>query len=331
MTEHIDRIIKAHFEGKASEKERLMLEQWLASSKENTETFRLLEEVWSQPLVRPKYAHAEDVRDQAWERTHASKLAYAQNTGRFHWYYAAAAILFVLTFSGILYLNYTPSGETVQEQITYVQKSNPRGVKSTIQLPDGSKVVLNSESTIRYRDGFSGDVRSIELSGEAYFEVVENKSKPFEVTAGGYRTRALGTSFNVRAFPVEQTVQVSLVDGRVSVQDNMVTTSKPLVLDPGHYVQIGPDHAISSGTFDPLAVTGWKDGMLVFRDADFNTVIRTLERWYDVTFQYDGIPSGWNFDGHFSNAYLEDVLFAISHAEDVQYEMNNDKIKLTIL
>jgi ferric-dicitrate binding protein FerR (iron transport regulator) len=331
MTEKLDRIIKAHLEGKASAIEKEKLEQWLAASEENRRAFRLLERVWSEPLPHPKYAHAEDIKDQAWERTHTSRIIPATTNRRLHWYYVAASVLFILTFSGFLYLNYTPPAGALEEQITYVQKSNPRGVKSTIHLPDGSQVVLNSESSIRYRDGFSGDIRSIELTGEAYFEVVKNTSRPFEVMAGGYTARVLGTSFNVRAFPGEQTVQVALVEGEVSVSDGVLPESEVVMLGPGEFVKIGPDRKKSTGTFDPLLVTAWKDGTLVFRDAGFNTVISTLERWYAVTFEYDRVATDWHFDGQFSNAYLEDVLYAISHSEDIQYEIHGDKIKLIAL
>ena len=98
-----------------------------------------------------------------------------------------------------------------------IDKSNPRGMKTTILLSDGTKVKLNSETSLRYPEYFSDSVRIVYLKGEAFFEVERDESKPFIVISKGIRTKVLGTSFDIRAYPDEVELSVGVVEGKVQV------------------------------------------------------------------------------------------------------------------
>lgn len=152
----------------------------------------------------------------------------------------------------------------------------PRGGEYSLELSDGTIVWLNSASELSYPVRFKEDSREVKINGEAYFDVAKNVDRPFIVNANGMKIKVLGTSFNVRAYEDEER-QTTLVEGCVEVtfgnQRVKINPGQQVVLDRGH---------LEVRQVDVHVYSGWKKGLFVFEDHPLTSVLRELERWYDV-------------------------------------------------
>lgn len=205
-------------------------------------------------------------------------------------------------------------------------KSNPKGQKSIIMLPDGSKVYLNSASSLRYeKDPILGD-RNIYLKGEAFFEVRKDENSPFIVHSNGITTKALGTSFNVNAYEDEEDVEVFLKTGKVEVQSN----NNFFYLKPGDGVSFN----IASNQLTKIITTsekavGWKSEIIILDNESLGKVTRKLEKWYGVTINVQGTPNNeWSINGEFDNESLENILKSLSFTSSFSYIINDDEVIL---
>jgi transmembrane sensor len=160
----------------------------------------------------------------------------------------------------------------------------PRGGEFQLTLADGTRVWLNAESTIRYPAQFTGALRWVELTGEAYFEVTKNKERPFQVSTPGQTIAVLGTSFNVTAYPEEAQTLTTLVEGEIAVK-----------LDEGATLRVTPGYqsvfdaaagTLSTRKVDTDLYTSWKDGVFIFEDEKLANILTRLGRWYDVDIAY---------------------------------------------
>lgn len=238
----------------------------------------------------------------------------------------AVSVIVLLSTAG-LFTRYFTSAEPVEDkEITYFKKSTPRGVKSTVMLPDGSKVKLNAESELQYNEDYDMGERTVFLKGEAFFEVAENKEKPFTVYSGDISTTALGTSFNIKAYPAGKSVEVYLVTGKVKVEHNIKQTK--IFLNPNQGVKYNnKDQDIRQINMDIGDVMAWKSGILRFNKSNFTEVVQMLSRWYNVEFEINGGPQeSWSLTGEFKNESLENVLNGIGHTTDYAFEINENKV-----
>jgi Fe2+-dicitrate sensor, membrane component len=176
--------------------------------------------------------------------------------------------------------------------VLYNTLSTGRGETYSMVLSDGSKVWLNSISSIRFPVTFAGKERKVEITGEAYFQVKHNPKMPFKLNANGVEVQDLGTEFNVNDYNDEPVIKTTLVSGKAKV----IKGNKNHLLDPGQEVQIKQDELIFIANADIEQTTAWKNGLFRFRGTDVGTVMRQLARWYNVDVDYqDKIP-----DGHFT-------------------------------
>ena len=180
--------------------------------------------------------------------------------------------------------------------ISYNTIATPAGGQYQVTLADGTKVWLNALSTLKFPTSFSGPARTVELKGEAYFEVAQNKNKAFHVLVNGLDIQVLGTKFNVNAYTDESSLKTTLMEGSV----RLVKDNQSLTLTPG---QQGKTIAAGAGglalvkdanTDEALA---WKNGYFSFDDADIHTVMRQLARWYGIQVKYEGTPTKTLFWG----------------------------------
>ncbi|MEX0882740.1 MAG: FecR domain-containing protein, partial [Cyclobacteriaceae bacterium] len=199
----------------------------------------------------------------------------------------AAIISFLLLVSVLGFLHMETSSEKesdisamIQEKDQWNTKSNPKGQKSKIHLPDGSTVILNADSEIRYRTDFEKSDRDIFLKGESFFEVAKDSLLPFRVYSGELVTTAMGTSFNINSYDKER-VKVQLATGKVKVS-NENQESEPVFLHPGEEVIREGQGDLKKRNFDRQNAFLWKDGTLRFADTSYPEFKITLERWYGV-------------------------------------------------
>ncbi|MDN5200672.1 DUF4974 domain-containing protein [Fulvivirgaceae bacterium BMA10] len=252
------------------------------------------------------------------------------------WTRTAAIIVMAI---GLTFIIFNYFNNTEEEPVKYIVKSNPRGQKATIFLKDGSKVILNSESTLRYAQDFGEYNRELILDGEAFFEVAKDSIKPFRVTTQNITTTALGTSFNIRAFPGEKTFNVSLATGKVVIDQyqgsDSMATGKSFTLDVGE--ELIYDNTLDQFdrvNFDPKEALSWKDGIIYFNDSRFEEVIEKLERWYDVEFELvnqDKMDDTYNhIDGEFKDESLTNVLRIMSFSKDFKYTINGKNVTIEL-
>jgi transmembrane sensor len=163
--------------------------------------------------------------------------------------------------------------------------ATPRGGQYQITLPDRTKVWLNAESSLRFPTAFTEKQRTVELTGEAYFEVAPNKDQPFLVKAGTTETRVLGTQFNVMAYGDEGPVKTTLLEGAVQMGLGQVNT----LLTPGLQGQYDAEKGrMATRMVNTRQVTAWKDGYYFFDRTPVQSIMRQISRWYDVQIVYQG-------------------------------------------
>jgi ferric-dicitrate binding protein FerR (iron transport regulator) len=208
--------------------------------------------------------------------------------------------------------------------VVYNTMTTPRGRQFRVVLPDGSGVWLNAASTLRYPTAFAGNQRTVELSGEAYFEIAKDDRKPFVVSARDMRVQVLGTAFNLMAYPDEMAVNTTLVTGAVRV----VSAKNSLVLNPDQQACLQD----SAGRFtvskpNLKEVLAWKEGRFRFDGAKITAIMRQIARWYDVDIEYRGeIPSN-EFNGSISRAeYARKILDALERTGNVHFSLEGRKI-----
>ena len=260
---------------------------------------------------------ASDVRDEFG--------TYQEKPTSSNWYRSLAAACLALLFVGALgyYLanQYPPAEQSVSQEVEVRNTRN--GQKLMVHLNDGSKVKLNSGSSIKYQKYFSDTSRVIELKGEAFFEVAKDSLRPFRVVAGGTVTQALGTSFNIYSVEGDPT-KVSLVTGKVSVTS--IGSQEQVLLKPGQMVKAlaGTLGNIVRYEYGEIA---WKDDVLFFLRCDQAEVFDKLEKWYGVNFRIEGeLNEGWNYSGSFDGQTLHAVLTSIGYAEDFTFQIKNKEV-----
>jgi transmembrane sensor len=199
-----------------------------------------------------------------------------------------------------------PTIEDQQAPVIYNTIETPKGGKFQIKLPDGTKVWLNAASSLRFPTVFNGSKRQVELNGEAYFEVSTDKSKIFEVNTRNQVVQVLGTHFNINAYSDEPTVNTTLLEGSVRVSDLRTNISQ--LLKPGEQSQLSEQIDVIN-LKDTNEAVAWKAGYFQFDKADIKTVMRQIERWYDVSVIYEGDLPNYRFGGEIErNLSLLQVL-----------------------
>lgn len=182
--------------------------------------------------------------------------------------------------------------------------STPRGGQFHFTLPDGTKVWLNSSSSLRYPTAFAGKERIVELEGQGYFEVAQEAARPFKVKVNNMEVQVLGTHFDVMAYKDEATVNTTLVEGAVNVKEG----NAQQLLKPGQQA-ILRQHVFKVEEADVRKVLAWKNGLFVFNNMDLRSILREVARWYDVDIVYSTTPSEELYGGGISRSlHLSSVL-----------------------
>lgn len=244
-------------------------------------------------------------------------------------FYKIAASFIIICLS---FLGWKNSQKEINDQLTVIKKENPQGRKSSILLPDRTRVILNADSRLTYDSDYGRNDRTVRVEGEAFFEVKQDLSRPFNVISRSIMTTALGTSFNVRAFAGEDRLKISLKTGKVKVKRLNHSTSQEQVLDPGEGVMISQSSdEIEKVRIDPLVTFGWKDGILVFEDNSLEEVIVVLERWYGVKVKVTGQPhEPWKVNGRFENKTLEQILNSLGFTYDLEFRITGKNVELKL-
>lgn len=360
---NIENLIHEYLKGIISEKEKDDLFRWLVQNPSNLAYFNNIADIWLSASVfqdtqqfNPNTAF-ERVKAKI-EDVNALVKEPKRLTIQLSWQWAAAILIGVILLSGI-------SSRLLMKDKTQYSASSflfevPYGSKSTVNLPDGTKVVLNAGSKLTCREGFGTTHRLINLVGEGYFSVAKNKHIPFIVHAGNLNVKALGTEFNVKAYPEDKNIETILIHGSIEVNKTSEKNKKEkaLVLLPKQTLVYNkasdnieviitvekdktskeellpvapklPKVVFAKSSIDPVIYTSWKDLSWYLYRKDLSDLAVELERKYDVSihFETDALKK-IKFTGTLKDESLEQVLAAISLASPIEYKIKGKLVHL---
>jgi len=221
-------------------------------------------------------------------------------------------------------INYKIEGNT-DVRIAMNLLNVPKGGQFQITLSDGTKVWLNSNSSLKYPSAFSASERRVELKGEAYFEVSKNKQKPFIVETSLQKVEVLGTKFNINAYDDESSTQTSLAEGSVRVSCKNNTT----LLKPGQQSTL-TDQNIAVRSINLDQVLDWKNGDFNFSNNNLKEIMRKISRWYNIEVIFEGPISQETYVAQISRKKrLNDVLRALQLSGSIKYSIRNNKLYIS--
>ncbi|WP_142682841.1 FecR family protein [Chitinophaga polysaccharea] len=235
----------------------------------------------------------------------------------------AASVIFIISLGTWAYLHFHSTNT-----VGYITMSAARGKQLKLLLPDGSGVILNAGSVIRYPENFKEN-RTITLQeGEACFDVTNDPAHPFTVTSAGIQTEVLGTAFNVQAYKALDEVTITVIRGKVAVGTS--GQELPMLLTPDEQAVIQRSNgARQKKMVNAAAIAGWTTGKLVFRNETLQHVAIMLENIYDVKIIFkDEATKGIRFTANFSSTdSLEKILFAIAKANKLNWTVRNKVVQ----
>lgn len=219
-----------------------------------------------------------------------------------------------------------PSNGTREEERSYNQVVVPAGMRFNVQLSDGTKVWLNSESSLRYPTRFGTGRREVEVQGNAYFEVTKDSMHPFIVNAPQLTTEVLGTSFEVDTYGDHNALSVTLVEGSVKVHSPIRTS----VISPDEqFIYDMEEKKAAVVLVDAAEKVRWKDGILCIKNESFEDVVWKLERWYGVNIENaTGKTFSQLFSGEFDEEDIQVAMQVLCTHLNITYSMEKDKIIL---
>jgi len=232
----------------------------------------------------------------------------------------------------------------------------PLGAKGSIVLPDGSKVWLNAGTQISYDENYGKKSRSLQLTGEAYFDVARDKRHPFIVNASGLKIEALGTKFNVKAYPEEPSVMTTLEEGKIDIQimenrkgprniillpnekfvyqkasgsfEKSAEKSNPSEITP-KTAKKAPSIGIIEKNVNTELYTSWKDKRWIIEGETLDKLSPMLERRYNVKIEFrDDILKYYSFTGTIEKETIEQIMNALKHTAPISFELNRDSVIL---
>ncbi|MCW9707684.1 FecR domain-containing protein [Fodinibius salsisoli] len=339
MNDPGDILLRRYLEGSCTQAEEEQIEAWLqqdSSHADRLEQFAIRNAGSSTGNIDEGHIKAtllQKIDDRTPDATADSSISSLPNTylhkkDKYQWVATAAVILLTLSASvGI----YVWQSHFLDQEITYVERTMPAGKTAILTLSDGSKVHLNSESTLRFPEKFGTASRKIFLEGEAFFEVAPDEERPFKVHAGNLKTTVLGTAFNIKAFPGEQDVKVAVEHGKVSVEKGQADSPDAMLLTRNQWAAFDKkSQKFTKESGDIRRLISWRDGVLYFHNKTVAEIVATLERWYgtEISIENEAIKS-CVLHGEQQEESLENVLEAMQFALDVDYKSTEGGIIIT--
>ena len=330
---HIDELI-ANYLTEGLDKNALdELKTWIAASAENQQYFIRQREIWFSAVSR-EAASVYD-KDKAFEnfRNRVESQKEIQSTSRRGfslsalWRYAAVVAIII----AVGCISYWQGEVNVKDTFADISVEAPLGSKTKLYLPDCTLVWLNAGSRMTYSQGFGVDNRKVELEGEGYFEVKRNEKIPFFVKTKDLQLQVLGTKFNFRDYPEDHEVVVSLLEGKVGL-NNLLREEKEAVLSPDERAVLNK----ANGLLTVESVTAsnasqWTDGYLFFDEELLPDIAKELERSYNVKIHIanDSLKT-FRFYGNFvrREQNIQEVLEALASTEKMQYKIEERNITI---
>ena len=326
------------FSGEITAAELKQLDLLLASDTKLAKEYKLLQQYWEQH-DNLRQVLAEDGLQKVLARLNLSGTPIVMEEPlikkRFFTplkFTVAASVVALIAVSLLFTLQNKQKDTTVQLG-SLEKKQNTKGIKSTIQLADGSKVWLNADSRIQYPKTFEGNTREIYLNGEAFFEVAKNAQKPFIIHLANGTVRVLGTSFNIRAYDNEKVVETSVATGKVAFipkykneekkQDTIFLThdNKVTYTYTAEKIKVAATLAADD--------KAWTEGRMIFKAMPLQNIAVELERNFGkkVVFK-DKASKEFILTGSFQDNTLEEIMFYLSQTKGFHYNITNNELQI---
>ncbi len=309
--------ITAYLNGELSDKEANEIINWYNQLDESKKELDHLEIIWSlaerldlmEKIDKQKAKSIINFRIEPLQSRWKLYLKHFQKV-------AAILILPVMLLSAwLLFFHSEKENSTKQEFVAAY------GIRSTLLLPDGSKVWLNSGSKLKYGEDFNHDHRTVYLTGEAFFNVTSNKAKPFDVVTEHFTVRAVGTEFNVFAYG-DNEFETSLEKGSVQLFQSRQAGKEPLLeMKPGQRAMYAQGKVLMSEG-DVTRFSAWREGKLIFKNTSMQEAIPKLERWFNVDIELkDPELLEYRFTAIFKNETIQQALEMLSFSSPIQYKI----------
>lgn len=316
----VEELLPRYCEGNVSAEEREKVEKWIRQSEEHYKIARQIQLIYlaSDTISVMDRVNTDNALSKVDNRIFRSQLK-----ALFIWGQRVAAILFIPLLVAYLLQVLIPEKKDIR---MLEVRTNP-GMTTSLTLPDGTKVNLNSESSLVYPESFEGEFRSVRLEGEAFFEVVKNPEKRFVVTTPyNASVEVLGTSFNMEAFKCDSIVSTTLISGKVA----FISNSGQVNMKPGEKLI----YNIQTNRSDIYQTSGeaeisWKDGMIIFKKTPFEEALRMLTKRFNVDFVVSNNKYVKDFfTGSFTNHRLEQILDIFNASSGIKWRYIPSENKL---
>lgn len=265
-----------------------------------------------------------EVKQEVLENIHRQIIITPKHSFKY-WMRIAAVILLPLLISFASYTYFSNKYVSVSQEFVVMAEN---GHKTKVLLPDGTQVWLNSGSQLAYSSDFNRDNRKVKLEGEAFFDVTKSTDQRFTVEADCVNVVVYGTAFNVSAYPDEEIINVSLVRGKIGIEnhDDQLLTE---VL-PDQLISISKDNMQwSLRNCDALIESLWTQNVLKFIDAPAAEVFLKLERWYGVNIQVKNMDKDIRYGFTLKSESLREILNEINKITPIEYKVNGEEVQIT--
>ncbi|WP_129698991.1 FecR family protein [Parabacteroides goldsteinii] len=320
---HINNLLKRFVDGLYTRKDADDLLKHFHAGKYNAEISEAMDNVWEE-MEEDEVSSLQHQQYREEARLLLSRIRKPEKRFSFIPYLRYVAIVAVILSIGWGGFRLIRSNQ--EKVLTYTEVHVKNGEHKRIILPDGTSVTLNAGSYLRYPREFITDVRRIEMNGEAFFEVTRDEEKPFLIHTKDADVKVLGTSFNVKAFDMDEQLTVSVQTGKVQVD---LPEAMMRLLPDEQFVMDKTKGEFQKRNEDARLSTVWIKGGLYFNRTPIRTVVNELVRMYNRTIEF---APGAEYDdyiyGEHDNKSLEAVLKSIQYSTDIKYRIENDKIVL---
>ncbi len=352
----VDLLISKYLSGNASGSEILEFMDWMNASPDNCTYFAQYKIIWLKSVEHnpiPKELRWEQLQSRLKERQvtrfNLEEIVDESKEKMFRILRFAASIIVLLTISSVLFfVAKTKKNIHLAQNIIEV----PYGSKTSIILPDGTKLWINSGTKLTYNNDYGITNRNIFLVGEAYFDVAKNSKLPFIVHTSNLKIKAVGTAFNVKAYPEEKKVETTLVHGLVEIEKEGSKT--PIYLRPSQKIVIANRSSIQTETqtitsqseknsqvgiidktdsevnkeIDTEKEICWKEGKLIFDREPLISLAVKLERRYDVHISFENEKlKDYKYTGTFNDLSLEQILEAMRFSSPINFEIKEKNVQ----
>lgn len=251
---------------------------------------------------------------------------------RFRPFYAAAACFLLLTVLGVFLFVPREHARELFATLTFKEAKTPKGKQRRVVLQDGTQVWLNANSVLKYPHTFANrEKREVYLEGEAFFDVSQNKEKPFIVNTSGLSIKVLGTAFNVRSYEGDSLVETTLVRGKVTISADNTDQARTVTLLPNQKALFSKEskEIALQEALNADATTAWRNGWMIFDNKPFSYIKETLERRYNVTIvMQDEKSLSCTFTAKFKDKTLKEVLEIFRSTESINYWIDGDRVTI---